>query len=92
MTGPKKTRPASLLGRSSIAWERWGWMVDSVARRHGVTVEAILSPERTPLVASARADLCVCLHASGVPYAEIGRLVGRDHTTAMYLVRKELAS
>lgn len=72
-------------------WERLGWMVESVARRYGVTVAGILAHKRTAILAAARHDLMVCLYGSGYGYAEIGRLLGRDHTGVMYAVRKELA-
>jgi chromosomal replication initiation ATPase DnaA len=72
------------------AWTRWGWIVESVARRHGVSVDGLLGRARTAPLAAARHDLMCCLWASGVAYAEIGRLLGRDHTTVMHGVRRAL--
>ncbi len=72
------------------AWERWGWMAESVARRHGVSVEGLLGPRKTHLVVTARHDLMSCLWGSGLPYAEIGRLLGRDHSSVMHGVRRSL--
>lgn len=72
------------------AWERWGWMVESVAQRHGVTVDAVLGSRRTSEVARARHDLMAGLYGSGLAYAEIGRLLGRDHTSVMHGVRRAL--
>jgi chromosomal replication initiation ATPase DnaA len=93
MNGPAKAvRRALLAAREGAAWERWGWLVESAAARHGVEVDDLLGPRRTAILAAARADLCTNLWGSGLPYSEIGRLVGRDHTTVLYLVRKELTA
>ncbi len=74
----------------ATAWARWGWIVESVADRHGISVAALLSRRRSQLFAVARQDLMSCLWASGLAYAEIGRLLGRDHTTVIYGVRRAL--
>jgi chromosomal replication initiation ATPase DnaA len=65
-------------------------MVESCALRHGVTVETLLSRGKAAEVVSARHDLASCLWGSGLPYTTVGRLIGRDHTTVMSSVRKEL--
>lgn len=72
------------------AWSRWGWLVDAVAERHGVLADSLLGRRRHREVVRARHDLVVCLWASGCAFIEIGRLLGMDHTSIMYAVRKEL--
>ncbi len=72
------------------AWERWGWMVESVAERHGVSVGDIIGRIGTREVTRARHDLMTCMWGSGCGYAEIGRLLGRDHSSVIYAVRRAL--
>jgi len=83
-------RRDALLLKDPAAWTKWGWMVDSVAVRHGVRIHEMLSTSREDRVSKARRDLCACLRGSGLSYPDIGRLVGMDHTSVMYAVRKEL--
>ncbi len=75
-----------------LTWMKWGWMVESCATRHGVAVSAILGRGRTHSVRFARRDLYTCLWGSGLAYAEIGRMLGRDHQTVRSGVLGELAS
>lgn len=77
--------------RLPLPWERWGWMVESVARRHGVPVDDLLGRGRTSEVAAARHDLMACMWGSGLAYSAIARLLGVDHTTVMHGVRRGLA-
>jgi len=66
-------------------------MVVAVADRHGVTTTELLSRGRTALLARARHDLMADLWGSGLAFIEVGRLLGMDHTSVMYGVRKALA-
>lgn len=72
------------------AWARWGWMVESVASRHGVSARDVLGRRRIKEIATARHDLMSCLWGSGLAYAEIGRLLGMDHTSVMFGVRRAM--
>ncbi len=74
--------------RHRDVWAKWGWAVASAARDCGVTVEGILSKKRTPTVVRARTEAIVSLYGSGLPYAEIGRLLGMNHSSAMDAVRR----
>ncbi len=74
----------------ATAWSRWGWIVESVAERHGVSVAGLLSRSRHREFTVARHDLMASLWGSGLAYAEIGRLLGVDHTTVMHGVRRAL--
>jgi chromosomal replication initiation ATPase DnaA len=72
------------------SWAFWGWLVEGVARRYGVTVEGLLGRKKTSTLASARRDLMTCLYGSGCSYSEVGRLLARDHVSVIHGVRKEL--
>ncbi len=72
----------------ACSWDRWGWMVESVAERHGVSVAGLLSRCRNREFVIARQDLMTVLWGSGLAFAEIGRLLGRDHSTVIYGVRR----
>lgn len=73
------------------AWSRWGDLVVGVAGRYGLSVSDLLGHRRGQILDVARRDLYTCLYGSGFGYSEIGRLLGRDHTTILHAVRKELA-
>ncbi len=72
------------------AWTRWGWLVDAVAERHGVLADALLGRGKTAEVVRARHDLMACLWGSGCAYAEIGRLLGMNHTSVLTAVKRVL--
>lgn len=86
---PAKCKPRIHITEPEM-WARYGWMVESVAARHGVNVDDLLGRARNPLLVRARDALCGSLHGSGVGYADIGRLLDRDHTTIMDAVRRDL--
>lgn len=65
-------------------------MLVGICERHGVTKNEVLGRGRTAIVASARNELMAQLWRSGVPLAEIGRLLDRDHTTVLAGVRRAL--
>jgi chromosomal replication initiation ATPase DnaA len=59
--------------------------LERIASEHGVTALEVLGRGRTKSVARARAHFAHVLRASTeLSYPEIGRLLGRDHTTAMH--------
>lgn len=59
-------------------------VVEYVAARHAVTIEELLGEQRTTRIADARRDLYVVLaHTIALSYKEIGRLLGRCHSTVM---------
>lgn len=72
---PSKTQPRELIAR--------------VAAWHGVTFDAIMSPDRSRVVVEARWDCIVAVHLNceinGRAYTlnEMGRLFNRDHTSVL---------
>ena len=68
-------------------------IVDEVARRHGLTRTDLLSDNRTEHFAHARQEAYWELrrHETKPTYPQIGRLMGRDHTTVLYGERKHQA-
>lgn len=60
-----------------------------VALRHGYRPADIRSPRRTLHLVRARRACAVALRRHGLSYAEVGRLLKRDHTSVLYLVRGE---
>ena len=57
------------------------------AERHGVTVAEMLSPSRASHLVEARRDLAFALRARAWSYPRIGKLMKRDHTTIMALLK-----
>ena len=74
------------------SWARWGWAVQAACAKYGVAVSTLLGNARGQLVDRARREVYAALYGSGLGYSEIGRLLGRDHTSVLAGVRKELAS
>lgn len=59
-----------------------------VAKAYHVTPDDVLGARRDKSVSAARASYCWALHESrGLSYPEIGRLLGRDHSTVMHLAK-----
>lgn len=59
-----------------------------VARKHRLTPEQILGHNRIPRIMRARGELyVVCAHTLGLSWSEIGRQLGRDHSTVLAWVR-----
>jgi chromosomal replication initiator protein len=64
-------------------------LAERIAAKHGITVEALLGRGRTKTVAEARHELMALLRGTfAFSFPEIGRIVGRDHSTVMYALRK----
>ncbi len=59
-------------------------IVDLVAEYYGLTRATLLSPRRTETVAHARQMAMALFRERGLTYDAVGRILGRDHATAMY--------
>lgn len=70
------------------AAEFWA-MVDDVAAAFGVTRKAIAAPQKgTPEAIEARQLVCLFASWRGYSTPQIGRYIGRDHTTVMHSIRR----
>jgi chromosomal replication initiation ATPase DnaA len=65
-----------------------GIALTAAADLYGVEVESILSDDRGPLAVRARHAVCWLLRERGMSFPEIGKVIGRDHTTVMYACRR----
>jgi chromosomal replication initiation ATPase DnaA len=63
-------------------------LLPGLCERLGVTVDEMLSRGRTKQLAHARAIVCWALRQKGFSFPEIGRALGRDHTSVIPAVRK----
>ena len=62
--------------------------LERIASEHGVTPVEVLGRDRSRSVARARAHFVHVLRTcTSLSYPEIGKLIGRDHSTAMHLER-----
>lgn len=59
-----------------------------IAKRHHVLFDDILSTARSKNIMLARIDCYLHLRNKGLSYPEIGKIMLRDHTTIIYVVRK----
>lgn len=62
------------------------------AQKHGLTVEDILSEQRTNKIAHARQQaMWLAAKETSASFAEIGRIFNRDHSTVIHAVQRENA-
>lgn len=67
---------------------RSGTIIGQAADLYGVGLEEVLSDSRDARVVKARQAACWLLRGYGLSFPRIATIVGRDHTTVMYAVRK----
>jgi chromosomal replication initiator protein len=74
-------------GEGALTWEV---IVETVAGHYGVSTKDILSARRTGAIAKARqVAIFLCRDLLGFSYPKLGTLFGgRDHSTAIYAVKK----
>lgn len=53
---------------------------------YGFSIKELTSKKRQKHIVKARFILCAALHKLGLSYSQIGSLLKRDHTTAMYAI------
>lgn len=63
-------------------------IIDTAADLYGVDVDEVLSTSRNDRVVRARQAACWLLRGHGMSLPEIGKAIGRDHTTVLHAVRK----
>ncbi len=67
-------------------------LLQRLCAEHHVLPEVVLSSVRTKTVAECRAHfLLVMQDTCGFSLPEMGRMIGRDHTSALYAIRKARA-
>ena len=62
-------------------------VLEVVASRHGLTPDEVLSQRRTRRIAYGRQELMAELRRLRYSLPEIGRMLGKDHTTVLHGVR-----
>jgi WhiB family transcriptional regulator, redox-sensing transcriptional regulator len=65
-----------------------GTIVAAVADRHGLTVEVLTGDGRSRGVVAARREAMWCLRESGLSLPDVGRVLGRDHSTVLHGLRR----
>jgi chromosomal replication initiation ATPase DnaA len=84
---------ARAIGLAAMGYERCQVrdlteVVSSVCTHHHVALDELFSSRRYEPLPAARADLAVAFRALGFSLPEIGRLLGRDHTSVMVMLRR----
>lgn len=67
--------------------ERRIFELDPIAEAYGLTVQQVLVRSRARRLVNARRDMARHLRDKGLTLPEIGRFLGRDHTTILHLLR-----
>lgn len=62
--------------------------IAEIAEAHHLTVEDILSPKRHKYLVSVRRKCIYMLRDKGYSTTEIGRIMGRDHSTIVVALQK----
>jgi chromosomal replication initiation ATPase DnaA len=65
-------------------------LAEPIERATGVTLERMLGDERCFSVSRARQELMAALWRNGKSSSEIGRVLGRDHATVLYGLRRSV--
>lgn len=55
-----------------------------VAKRHGISIEKLLSKSRYSELIKARRELMAAMRLNGYSYSAIGRFLGKNHTTICF--------
>lgn len=63
-------------------------IIASAADLYGVDVDEVLSTSRADRATRARQSACWLLRGRGMSLPEIGRALGRDHSTVLYSIRR----
>ena len=61
-------------------------LIAATCSRFSITCEMLRSPTRSKWLTQARRHVATTLLDQGMGLKDVGRLIGRDHTTVMYLV------
>ena len=61
-------------------------LVATACVRYSTTVGDLMGPLRTRWLTKARREIAVSLHAQGMGLKDIGRILGRHHTSVMALL------
>jgi chromosomal replication initiation ATPase DnaA len=62
--------------------------LERICREHNVLLSAVLSPNKSKRIVQARAACCVHLRSLEMSYPEVGKVMLRDHSAVMGLVKK----
>lgn len=59
-----------------------------VASKHGMTIEELREPNRTPRFCAARHEAMALAYAAGYSTPQIGRHIQRDHSTVHHGIQR----
>lgn len=66
--------------------------VGEILERYATTIEDVVSGGRQALVVLARREICALLYDRIPSYSRVAWVLGMDHTSVMYAVRKHRAA
>ena len=59
-------------------------LIEKTCKRFGIKKEDLISKSRKRELVYARIRIAVIMHDNGLSFSEIGRLIGRDHSTVSH--------
>lgn len=63
-------------------------IISRLAEKHNVTIEKLMSRQRSQYVVDARNEICLELYDAGYSYAEIAKAMNRHDSTIGYIITK----
>lgn len=70
-----------------IVHTRFFQIAREIANRNGYTLEEVWEKHRNPSFVAVRREIAIALRAAGASYTEAGKVLQRDHTSVMNLVK-----
>jgi chromosomal replication initiation ATPase DnaA len=67
-------------------------LVERLSKRYGITTKDLMGDSRIPEIVAARHEVIRTLHERGLSASEVGRLMGRDHSTVLAVLSKARAT
>lgn len=61
-------------------------LMETVAKRHEMSVGELVEKRSSQRYVKARADFCIMAKGMGYSFPQIGKALGRHHTTVVHLV------
>lgn len=66
-------------------------IAQEVANRNGMTLEELREKHRNPSFVAVRIEAVLALRGAGASYSECGKVLDRDHSSIVHMVKKASA-
>ena len=63
-------------------------IINRIAEKHDVTIEKLMSRQRSQYIVDARDEACIELYNAGYSYSEIAKALNRHNSTIGYVINR----